>query len=459
MLSSNPFTFKTLSIEDEIWQLRIEIRSHMSTLNEAISAGGTPEEINAWIEKGIVLEAALLCLSGEKDIDYLALATTANPNHDNGWLATTARIVSDVERIVKACDKTFLLSCAKSSENNLALLPDELIITLMACYLDNLVDVLSITKTTRKYHGLFRNEKNQPLILFRPMLKHAALGEWDVVKKIAIKYPRLLDCKGTVEHRHPGRYRYENRSVKQIALANQEFKIFNELNELAGMPLSHEKNQEQFYEIFPDGEIRVEYNCDLETVKLLVANVFDAIVRDEKIDGANLDSMSDDTRAALKLLEDYLDPDKYNACQIGLVFDEGIWLQALRHFEGNLNQIRNSWDKCFFWCVRVEEKIASHLSTGYLRPHCFGIGHIVEEKKLHGKGCLLSDGTSYFNRPDPNFLPGVHFFVGYYGGAAVTGADLWRFMTRSRLEKLCRAKTRSGTNLCDNIRGQKTLQH
>jgi len=458
MLSSSTFTSKTTAVENEIQQLKIEIRSHMNTVDEAIRAGGSPEEINALIEKEIVLEAALLCLSDKKYPDYLRLATTANPNYNHGWFNRTAELVNDAKRIL------YELSSAK----NIALLPDELILTLMACYLDNLVDIISLAKTTVKYHGLFQNQKNQPLILFRPLLGHAALGEWDAVKKIAARYPWLLDCKGTVDHRHLGRYWYKNRTVKQIALANQEFEIFNELNELANMPLSHEKNQEQFHEIFPDGEITVKYHCDLKKVESLLATIFNAIIRDRKIDGYNLDSMSDNTRKALKRLENYLKPDKYNTCQIGLVFDEGIWLQALKHFEGNLKRISSSWNKSFFWCVKVEEKIAAHLSTGYLRPHCFGIGQIADGRELHGKGCLLSDGGSYdggsyFNRSDPNFLPGVHFFVGYYSGFTLAGPPMYgasgRMLMRLHLvEELCEAKTRRGTELRDNIRGQKTLQ-
>ncbi|MBX3709960.1 MAG: hypothetical protein KF702_09475, partial [Gammaproteobacteria bacterium] len=146
-----------------------------------------------------------------------------------------------------------------------------------------------------------------------------------------------------------------------------------------------------------------------------------AIIVDDVINEDDLDLMTDNTRKALKQLWDAINPENYNECQIGLVFDVLIYLEALGLYDKNFDTF-GTWDRRSFWCVRVKELIASVLPTIYLRAHCGGIGNVVNGDivawdKLSGRGCLLVDGSSYFNRHSNN-LPARRFFVGYYGVAS-----------------------------------------
>jgi len=220
-----------------------------------------------------------------------------------------------------------------------------------------------------------------------------------------------------------------------------------------GQHLSQEEKQKQFNEIFPNGEL-ISYGCPLETAKALLKDVYDAIVMDNVINEGNLDLMTDKTREALKALYDAVNPEKYKECQKGLVFDVQIYLHALRLYDTNCNTFGN-WDRRSFWCVQVEELIAFCLPTVYLRAHCLGIGNVVNGdivnwEKLGGRGCVLADGSSYFNR-DPNDLPASHFFVGYYGDrrSPLDGraGRPWRGVARLRdFQNLCQATTRAGTD-------------
>ena len=182
-----------------------------------------------------------------------------------------------------------------------------------------------------------------------------------------------------------------------------------------GKYLTHKEKQKQFDEIFPDGEL-ISYGCDLAIAKLLLEDVFNAIIVDDDINENNLDKMTKRTRNALQLLHDAVNPENNNECQKGLVFDVRIYQEALKRYELNFNAFQ-TWNRCTFWCVRVEELIASCLSTGYLRPHCQGIGNIANGHKLNGKGCFIADGSSYFSfKRDSRERPGVDFYVDYYGG-------------------------------------------
>ena len=103
--------------------------------------------------------------------------------------------------------------------------------------------------------------------------------------------------------------------------------------------------------------------------------------------------------------------------------------------------------------MRVEELIASVLPAVYLRAHCRGIGNVVNGDivnwdKLGGRGCVLADGSSYFNR-DPNDRPGHHVFVGYSGGRCALAPGRFGYSSRDVLDSfqnLCQATTRAGTD-------------
>src|SRR5690606_12057234 len=118
----------------------------------------------------------------------------------------------------------------------------------------------------------------------------------------------------------------------------------------------------------------------------LLQQVFDAVIKDQTIDVDNLEKMGDATKDALKALRDYIKPAPEH--RSGLVFDPAIYQAALQIYDDNFNKFQN-WDQQSFWCIRVEEMIASVLGTGYLRPHAQGVGRDAH----HRRGCLLSDGS------------------------------------------------------------------
>jgi len=93
-----------------------------------------------------------------------------------------------------------------------------------------------------------------------------------------------------------------------------------------------------------------------------------------------------------------------------LVFDAKLYIKALRLFEGKYDQFQR-WQQHSFWNVRVEEWLAACLGTAYLRPHAQGT-----DTYTHRRGCLLSDGSSYFafRRPN-NAVFGFNEFVFYKG--------------------------------------------
>jgi hypothetical protein len=297
----------------------------------------------------------------------------------------------------------------------------------------------------------------------RRLQSHAALGEWDAAHLIWSQDPSYLECRGTVFHpncvyqpapaapidipvdQNPGRYKYINQTPWQIALRNEEYEIADEMGQL----MTDEEKQIQFLEIFPDGEIK-KYNWDIEHAKQLLTNVFTAITQDAFIKESNLDVMSESTREALNALYLYVKPVLDQ--QTGLVFDTNIYVEALKLFENKFNQFQKR-DQRSFWCVRVEEHLASLLGTGYLRPHAQGIGN-----NLTRTGCLLADQSSYFPfRRDFKSIPGVHFFVGYYGERCLLdeeGHPTWRVFSKLVSSKnssrgdLTRQYSRPKTSAC-----------
>jgi len=345
------------------------------------------------------------------------------------------------------------------SDNNIdfSFLPKDLIVDLMAYYLDNLMDIICLAQATPKYYGLFQHQEYRLMILFRYLQTHAVLGKWEAVKKIGSDYPHLLDRKGSIKHKNRC-YEYKHCNVKQMALMNGAFTVFHELNALSGIPLSHEDNQNQFAEKFPTGKIEIAYECDIQTVKNHLQAVSDAISLDRNINIANLNNMNADTQNALNSLYDYLNPEKYNTSQQGLVFDPRIYLQTLICYEENVGQFQNKHQR-LFWCVKVKEAIATRLPTDFLQLHCQGIGNIIDDSEaLNNDGCLLYDGTSYFSYQDSDYCPGVNFHVGYYGVGSIVedegSEDAIHF-----LQDYIEQNREMGLALSDQILGRKLLQH
>jgi len=288
-------------------------------------------------------------------------------------------------------------------------LSNDIMLALLGTYLTNLVDIINLAKTSTNRYRFY--QRNQETILLNNLLIHAKLGEWKAARKIWTKCPDILKVKGRVKHR----YLYESHTAYQIAWRNEEDDIIAEMNEI----LSAEEQKKQFDEIFPNGEL-IKHNWDFEHAKKLLQAVFDAVIKDTVIRESDMSLMNDETQKALQALHDYLNPDK--SAQTGLVCDVRIYQQALSCYDDNFNAFVD-WNRRTFWCIRVEEMIATFLSTGYLRAHCQGIYNVVEKgHRLNDAGCILSNGSSYF-RCAEDFLPGVHFFVNISGAARrVVGA-------------------------------------
>jgi len=284
----------------------------------------------------------------------------------------------------------------------------------------------------------------------RRLLSHAALGEWDAAYAIWSPDPSLLTCYGTVYHPsrttlHPGRYKYTNLTTWQIAWVNEEYEIVDEM----AQHLDEEEKTKQFDEIFPDGEL-IKHNWNLKEAKRLLAAVFAVITQDTSINENNMDVMSESIRNTLNALYAYVQPTSEH--KTGLVFDVNIYVEALKLYEDKFNQFKTSHQRSF-WCVRVEEHLASLFGTGYLRSHAQGIGN-----KLTREGCILSDKSSYFPfRRDLKSLPGVHFFVGYCGAVDVQwlGTPVIRGRA-ARISELVSSKNKRGAELTRQYSPAKT---
>lgn len=287
---------------------------------------------------------------------------------------------------------------------------------------------MSLSQTSKSFKNLFSvNHQISEMIhlkrdLLRKLLGHAALGELKDAKKIWKKHPDLLTCYGTIFHpnriyngddvvgdipfhHNPGRYKYENKTALQILWANEEYDEAKRLEDIVGP----EEMQRQFFEVFPDGVIKKD-NFDLEKANALLQAVFDAIIKDNNIHSENFDVMNANTKAALEALYAYAKPKSEH--ETGLVFDANFYLAALTLYDNKAHdQFKQHWAKYDFWCIRVEEWLAGCLGTGYLRLHAQGLGN-----NLSRHGCNLADGSSSFAfRCEGHSVPGLHFFVGYYG--------------------------------------------
>jgi hypothetical protein len=291
----------------------------------------------------------------------------------------------------------------------------------------------------------------------RKLLSHAALGEWDNARPLYTTLPFLLTCRGTVYHpnrvyqegqapvtippeMNPGRYKYVNCTAWQIALMNEEYEIAEEMGKL----MTEKEKREQFKEIFPDGKM-VKYYWDLKEALKRLQDVFSEVIKDPSIAENNLDNMSASTRKALYALYAYVKPAPEH--RVGLVFDANLYVDALKLYEERFNQFQN-WDQRSFWCVRIEEHLASLLGTGYLRPHAQGIWN-----NLRRTGCILADNSSYFAfRRTLNSIPASHFFVGGWRRRPMRrrGPDGVPRFFKTYVEQ----KREQGQNLCDNIRAR-----
>jgi hypothetical protein len=450
MLSNHSEPEKT---ESRIEKIKRKIALEIKKLNAYILSNHSDKEsIGIWKQKITVLEAAQACLSGGK-VDLENVITT-NPYYRYQWFlgwyksssSNTQKIMDEVKSLSAAAKplplviNTQPLSFKSGGFADLfSSLPDDIMLALLGTYLTNLVDIINLTQTSTNRYRFY--QQNQEQILLNTLLTHAVFGEWKAARKIWTRCPNILKLKGSVKHR----YLDKNHTAYQIAWRNEEDDIIAEMNQF----LSAEEQKKQFDEIFPDGQL-IKHNWDFETAKKLLQNVFDAVIKDTVIDEDNMSLMNDETRIALQALHDYLNPDKSAHCQTGLVCDVRIYQQALSCYDDNFHAFVD-WNGRIFWCIRVEEMIATYLSTAYLRAHCQGIYNVVDKgQKVNDAGCILSNAnaSSYF-RCTEDFLPGFHFFVNILGqldeGWATPrgeGGD------RGMLENLCRTKASNLQNLC-----------
>lgn len=282
----------------------------------------------------------------------------------------------------------------------------------------NRADGLQLFRAAPRLFKRFHDEVMKDL---RKLLSHTVLGEWEQAEAIWRKDPSLLTLRGTIYHPNRtyfgdnepvtipeeqslGRYKHVNQTAYQIALRHG---AFNEA-ELMGKNMPDEEKEKQILEIFPNGEMSAPQN--LEEAKKLLGTLFEAILKDDMIDDDNLTMMNGVTQAALQKLREHIKPNPKH--QTGLVFDLNIYLAALQKLASNYNNVAQ-WRYRTFWCIRVEEMIASVLGVGDLCQHAQGIGNAAG---YHRKGCLLPDKSSYFAfRRAGSSLAGFHFFVGVTG--------------------------------------------
>jgi hypothetical protein len=272
-----------------------------------------------------------------------------------------------------------------NDNNDLENLPDELLVEINK-YLSHAPDCLFLTATSNRFCSLFFNERQRILkAKLRPLLDHAALGEWNAAHMIWFKKPSLLTWRDTVCHlnppditpqMNPGRYKYVARTIWQIALMNEEYEVAEEMGRL----MTGEEKQKQFTEIFPNGKL-IKHNWDLEEAKKRLKAVFYEVIHDTSINMDNMDTMNDSTRDKLYKLYEYVKPTPEH--RMGLVFDINLYVGALKLFEEEFIQFQNRHQHAF-WCIRIEEHLASLLGTGYLFKHAQGIIHDI---------CLNTHGT------------------------------------------------------------------
>lgn len=329
-----------------------------------------------------------------------------------------------------------------SRENNqtdlFAILQDDISLFLLKNYLSTLIDIIHLSLTTQNAHHFFHQHHNK--LVGKYLIQHAALGEWESAKKIWQRYPDSLMWRDSVYH--PQRYHYQNRSALQIAWMNEEYGVVSEM----AVQLNFEERVKQFYEVFPEGKL-IKYDWNRQVAEVLLRKLFFTINQDQMITEDNLDKMEDETRIALQLLYDYVLPKKDKICQKGLVFDVIFYQQALKLYDINIGALRRLGQRKF-WSVRVEEVIASCLSTGYLRAHCRGIYLIENEKSLNSRECRLADGTSYFSHQrNPKTIAGSDFYIDAWGRQRTMEDWCERECTRPYFERLMLDKDKNKAQL------------
>jgi len=316
---------------------------------------------------------------------------------------------------------------------------------LLSTSLANIVHAKTSTNCSR-----IHQQNQEKILLNNKLLTHAVFGEWRAAREIWTKYPDILKLKGSVKRC----YEYNDHTAYQIAWRNEEDDIIAEMNKF----LSYEEQKKQFDEIFPDRKL-IKHNWSFEKAIQLLQAVCEAVIKDTVICENDMSLMDDETRIALQELCDYLNPDKSGQCKTGLVCDVTIYLQASNFYEDRIVPFYgNNWRALrTFWCIRVQEMIATFLSTGYLRAHCQGMYGIVagrypydcsgmKAREVNDAGCILSNGSSYF-RCTEGFRPGFNFCVDVWGCVSSTfdtrDKYLVRFMCHKKLKLAdCVASTR-----------------
>lgn len=278
-----------------------------------------------------------------------------------------------------------------------------------------------------KHHAAFFLRHREFIDPFRQLLNHGALGELEQAEALWRKRPNLLMHYGTIYHpnriyepnkpaydipfhHNPGRYQYLNLTYLQILLANEEYEAVDKIQTI----LAPAEFARQFFEVFPDGIIKKD-NFNLEEANILLYNLVEAIANDETINAKNFDQMNEVTKERLDAFYQYARPQSEH--KTGLVFDPHLYFAALTRYHTQAkDRFKDTRSKHDFWCIRVQEWLASCLPTSYLRLHTQGLGNHTGLRR----GCLLVDGSPYFPfRRTNHSLPGLHFFTGYHGGAVL----------------------------------------
>lgn len=315
---------------------------------------------------------------------------------------------------------------------------------------------------------------------FNQLLKHTALAEWIQARPIWKLYPVLLTRKGTVYFSntihtegkepydipmdiHPGRYKYVNCTPWQIALMNEEWEIAEEMAE----PMDEEEKRNQFFEVFPNGEI--ESRLDFAKAKALLTEVFNSVVVDTNINRCNRNEMYHFTRFYLLKLYNYVKPAPEH--KTGLVFDKNIYLAALELYKERSGEFMNE-DQRSFWCIRVEEYLAGLSGTSLLSLHSKGIcsrgfeeifeniyqsrvdeyAEVIDRLNHQYSGCTMQTGSIHPFRRDVNSIPGFHFFVGMSGGQLEKGGRGGILDTRIKiLQKFCEKQDQKMTDFAQQF--------
>lgn len=326
------------------------------------------------------------------------------------------------ERLAKALEEK--LSIDKDTLNEVNAFQQSNAVVALVQPTESITGKMALGQASRHYRGLFFKQTEPYFEQLRKLLSHGALGELGQATDIWTNHPALLDCYGTIYHpnriridnkpdyniefhANPGRYKHINCTYLQLLWANGEFEAAKPIEGLLGA----EETARQFFELFPDGVIKKD-NFNLEHAKTLLANLFEALAKDDTLVEGDFDIMNDETRQALYAVHDYAKPTSEH--KTGLVFDADFYFAARMMFDRDqgYSEVNPRLDgpECNFWKIRVEEWLKGCLGTFYLRRIAQGISR----QKSPTNGCLLQDGSSYFafRQKNPNTIFGLNAFVG-----------------------------------------------